>query len=827
MADSGGHSHAKESTSGAPQGEGARQNAMQGDGVSRLSEQAIAAKRAQVDPSRFSPKDISVLQRTVGNRTVVELLGREAPSAASETVVQAKLTVGPANDAYEQEADDIAAQVMRMSNTPPVKDPSAEKSELEQLQRTPVINRIQRRAPVGLAGGSVDRDLERSIHGAKTGGSSLSSGIRRRLEPKLNADLSRVKVHTGSKSAQLNRDLGAKAFTHKEHIFFGAGQSPSNLKLTTHEAVHTIQQGAVRQRRVQRKPEEEQPTAPEPSLDVGQHVRRMTADNTIQRAVGFEFEDPTWTVFKVQPGRTFRDPESAHWYNPGSWSLGKIAEPGSEKTDEDRSEEKYTGKNIWAGDGSGDAHINTKVGKFNLQTGPKKGTLHQGTDYKIEPDGPYSDLGDVTNRMDLEIVTEPFPETAPGRERLVAALDDLDTVFERLNPKATGEWNGGDFVYGNFVTPTDHGFTDQGVYLYGGQPGGSFKPQVTSGTNLGDLSKVMETLGVGVGETEKESQERALIRQTVYGTSDATSLGKDASISAVGNAPLYAQTVINNMDADGVIAKGAAGVEQLKGFLAQAILNITVLSPTGQEGIKTSMPLLSRYSLATLFEQVPEDVRNKVKAPGGRISLVARMDEVIKLSIRNFLSLKYPSPGYAGMVSSRSAQGINGPMLTTHLKETVDGVESTAASLVSSLKSFSRREWLLRLLDGEDLLTPDDLIAFLGRDESSETDKEVAGDYDKSIAIYLRGYGNTKNVKDVEGEERGGMALFENRNVNPWKGARTAPGISLAGARAFALNYFDWLMSIKQARDEKTERAKVQEQRLKDDSHKRRTMFYP
>jgi len=52
---------------------------------------------------------------------------------------------------------------------------------------------------------------------------------------------------------QLNRDLGAKAFTHKNHIFYGAGSSPNDMKLTTHEAVHTIQQGAVQQKSVQRR----------------------------------------------------------------------------------------------------------------------------------------------------------------------------------------------------------------------------------------------------------------------------------------------------------------------------------------------------------------------------------------------------------------------------------------------------------------------------------------------------------------------------------------------------------------------------------------------
>jgi hypothetical protein len=220
-----------------------------------IGQSYAAAQQARINLSRLTPRDVMALQRTVGNRAVARLLGRSgpAPSPSPAPVIQAKLTVGPANDKYEQEADDVAARVLRSPDRPLNHAPAKRKDEAEPVQRVPSISRIQRRAPVGLEGGQVDSDLERSIQTAKNGGSSLSSGIRSTLESKLNADLGNVKIHTDSKAAQLNRDLGAKAFTHKNHIFYGAGQSPSNLKLTAHEAVHTIQQGAVQQKSVQTK----------------------------------------------------------------------------------------------------------------------------------------------------------------------------------------------------------------------------------------------------------------------------------------------------------------------------------------------------------------------------------------------------------------------------------------------------------------------------------------------------------------------------------------------------------------------------------------------
>lgn len=61
-----------------------------------------------VSKSINSPIDHIVhLQRTIGNQTVQRLF--------KSGVIQAKLKIGQPNDVYEQEANRVAAQVMRMS----------------------------------------------------------------------------------------------------------------------------------------------------------------------------------------------------------------------------------------------------------------------------------------------------------------------------------------------------------------------------------------------------------------------------------------------------------------------------------------------------------------------------------------------------------------------------------------------------------------------------------------------------------------------------------------------------------------------------------------
>jgi hypothetical protein len=71
--------------------------------------------------------DILTLQRTMGNRAVTRL-------------IQAKLTVGPAGDQYEQEADQVAEQVMRMPAVPQPAQRQAE--EEEDLQTKPLAASI-------------------------------------------------------------------------------------------------------------------------------------------------------------------------------------------------------------------------------------------------------------------------------------------------------------------------------------------------------------------------------------------------------------------------------------------------------------------------------------------------------------------------------------------------------------------------------------------------------------------------------------------------------------------------------------------------------------
>ncbi len=82
----------------------------------------------------LSPDQVRYLQRTAGNRAVAQLLNRQSPT------VQAKLTVGPVGDRYEQEADRIAAQVV--NGPAPIQRHDDEEVSAGHVQRSPLAAQI-------------------------------------------------------------------------------------------------------------------------------------------------------------------------------------------------------------------------------------------------------------------------------------------------------------------------------------------------------------------------------------------------------------------------------------------------------------------------------------------------------------------------------------------------------------------------------------------------------------------------------------------------------------------------------------------------------------
>jgi hypothetical protein len=203
-----------------------REGAEGAEGARRLRISA-EARRVETNPAGLA--GLVRLRGEIGNREVVRLLA-----------AQARLDVGRADDPLEAEADRAAADVVRALRTP-----------VTSTVEDPGVLTVRRRvaAPMGPEGGEVGLDLQRSLDAARTGGAPLPNRVEGRMEAAFGADFSHVRLHAGPVAANLNREMGATAFTVGRDVFFrdrlpNTG-SPQDQHLLAHELAHTVQQGAA------------------------------------------------------------------------------------------------------------------------------------------------------------------------------------------------------------------------------------------------------------------------------------------------------------------------------------------------------------------------------------------------------------------------------------------------------------------------------------------------------------------------------------------------------------------------------------------------------
>ena len=188
-----------------------------------------------------------------GNRHVARLVA-QLQSRSAPPSIQTKLTVNEPDDAYEQEADAVADQVMRKS-APPVTNPPPDDGDPNLFRKLNTLP-IQREATDPLAGAPVTSDIESRVNGLQGRGEPLPNETRTFMEDRIGADFGDVRVHRDANSADLSRDLNARAFTVGNNIAFNRGEYNPNTSegkhLLAHELTHTVQQGAAGQ--LERKP---------------------------------------------------------------------------------------------------------------------------------------------------------------------------------------------------------------------------------------------------------------------------------------------------------------------------------------------------------------------------------------------------------------------------------------------------------------------------------------------------------------------------------------------------------------------------------------------
>ena len=187
---------------------------------------SIATELSGMHTTQRAPA-LLALQQTHGNQYVQRVV----------TGIQAKLKIGQPGDKYEQEADRVADEVMRMP------EPEAQ-WHAEEQKRIMMKMLVQRQAEGGF---QASRNLEGRLAARQGSGRPLPHEVRSFMEARFGADFGVVRVHTDSEAAQMNRELSAQAFTYRSDVYFGAGRyDPSTRagkRLLAHELTHVLQQG--------------------------------------------------------------------------------------------------------------------------------------------------------------------------------------------------------------------------------------------------------------------------------------------------------------------------------------------------------------------------------------------------------------------------------------------------------------------------------------------------------------------------------------------------------------------------------------------------------
>lgn len=166
----------------------------------------------------------------------------------SPVTIQPKLKIGSPNDQYERQADRVAEAVVS-SPAPNIQQQSMGNEE-ESLQRKCSAcekeEGLQMKSDSGLGANTTPPGISQKIQNAG-GGTQLPDSVNSEMSQKIGADFSNVNIHTGPESSRLNQSLGARAFTHRNHIFFNSGEynpeSREGKRLLAHELTHVVQQG--------------------------------------------------------------------------------------------------------------------------------------------------------------------------------------------------------------------------------------------------------------------------------------------------------------------------------------------------------------------------------------------------------------------------------------------------------------------------------------------------------------------------------------------------------------------------------------------------------
>src|SRR5271166_6639266 len=174
-------------------------------------------------------------------------------------ILQTKLMVNSPGDVYEQEAERVAEQVMRMPG-PIASTPSQSSASVARVQRECVCggscseyrkrkseNKFMNLQMKSLRASESALEAPPIVHQVlRSPGQPLGAQTRAFMEPRFGYDFSGVRVHSDPHAERSAQAVHARAYTVGQDVVFGSGQfmpaTPIGRSLLAHELTHVVQQ---------------------------------------------------------------------------------------------------------------------------------------------------------------------------------------------------------------------------------------------------------------------------------------------------------------------------------------------------------------------------------------------------------------------------------------------------------------------------------------------------------------------------------------------------------------------------------------------------------
>ena|GEM_PF-4261898 len=178
-----------------------------------------------------------------------------------QIAIQAKLTVGAADDPLEREADEMADKVMRMKMPEPINflksDNSINRKCAHCEEEEKEVSRKESGNESSFSAPSIVNDA------LSSGGKSMDAETRSFMESRFSYDFGNVKIHDDGLAAKSASSINALAYTSGNDVVFNSGQyntnSDSGKRLLAHELTHVVQQSDLPVRRQEETPITEEP----------------------------------------------------------------------------------------------------------------------------------------------------------------------------------------------------------------------------------------------------------------------------------------------------------------------------------------------------------------------------------------------------------------------------------------------------------------------------------------------------------------------------------------------------------------------------------------